>query len=370
MTKLSHSKISKYLLCPKSYKYHYIDKLKPITHSGALYFGSAIDKALNELLMPTLGQSPEDIFLAEFSKDDRKSDINVVYANSDFDEDLMTSDDYHQVDTLLKSMGVSLSHKMILVEFKKLKSQKMNEGLDSFNDNQKSFYNLMNYLSMVRKGLLMIRDYRIKILPTIKKVIDVQIEINHKLNEETVINGFVDFIALTNDDKLVLFDNKTSGIAYESDAVLNSPQLALYKEAVNKMYPDLNIEYAGFIVMRKNIAKNTIKTCVSCGHIGEGRHKTCDNIISDKRCGADWEEVIKPETNFQVLIDKIPQMYKDIVIDNYKDVNDGIKKEVFPRNLSRCQDTYGGDCVYRRYCMYGDKKGLKIEEANTTNSNT
>lgn len=369
MAKLSHSKISKYLMCPRSYKYHYVDKLKPVVQSGALLFGSAIDKALNELLLPSLNETAESIFLKEFAKNNAKNDITIVYANSDFDEDLLNQNDYDEASKLLESMGVSLSRKMIVVEYKKLKAQKMEEGFDFFNDNQKLFYNTMNYLSMAQKGLLMIRDYRSKILPMLKKVIQVQIEINHKLDDDTVINGFVDFIAETQDGRIVLFDNKTSGIAYENDAVLNSPQLALYKEAVKQMYPDINIEYAGFIVMRKNIAKNTIKTCGSCGHIGKGRHSTCDNTINGKRCGGEWNEVISPETNFQILIDKIPQMYKDIVIDNYNDVNHAIKKEVFPRNLSRCQDTYGGDCVYRRFCMYGDKKGLKLEETNTTNSN-
>lgn len=366
--KLSHSKVSKYLMCPKSYKYHYVDKLKPLTHSGALYFGSAIDKALNELLLPTEGKLPEDILLEEFSKDGRKTDINVVYANSDFDEDLLERSDITEAKELLASMGVSqISDKMLVVEFKKLKKQKMDQGFDSFNDNQKKFYNFMNWLSMYRKGLLMLRDYRTEVLPLLEKVLMVQIEINHKINDNLVVNGFVDFIAKTKDGKIVLFDNKTSGITYDSDAVTNSPQLALYKEAIKTLYPDLQIDHAGFIVIRKNIAKNTIKTCGICGNIATGRHKTCDALnIKGTRCGGDWIESIKPETQFQILVDKIPQTYKDIVVANYKEVEEGITKEVFPRNFDKCKNYYGGLCTYYAWCHRNDKKGL-INEKEATN---
>jgi len=363
MNKLSHSKVSRYMMCPKSYKYHYIDKIRPIVQSGALLFGSAMDKALNELLLPTSEEKPEDIFLDEFSKNNAKTDLNVVYANSDFDEDLLTDNEYKQAKELLSSFGVDApSNSLVLKEYKNLKTQKTFSGFDSLNDKQKSFYNALNWLCLTRKGLIILRDYREHILPMLKKVHKVQIEINYKLNDDTVINGFIDFIAETKDGKVVLFDNKTSGSAYSDDAVLNSPQLALYKEAIKELIPDLNIEYAGFIVMRKNIAKNLVKTCSSCGHVGKGRHSNCDNVIKGKRCGGSWNETISPEANFQILIDKIPQSYKNIVIDNFKDVNDGIEKNVFPRNLDKCSSWYGGDCPHKAFCMNNDMRGLKKDE--------
>lgn len=371
MNKLSHSKVSRYMMCPKSYKYHYIDKIRPIVQSGALIFGSAMDKALNELLLPISGEKPEDIFLDEFSKDGLMTDLNVVYANSDFDEDLLTGDDYREAFKLLSSFGVEdLSISLVLKEYRSLKSQKMTSGFDSLNDKQKTFYNTLNWLCLMRKGLIILRDYREHILPMLKKVHKVQIEINYKLDDDTVINGFIDFIAETKDDKIVLFDNKTSGSAYADDAVLNSPQLALYKEAIKELIPNLNIEYAGFIVMRKAIAKNLVKTCKSCGHIGKGRHSNCDNVINGKRCGNPWVETISPEAQFQILIDKIPQSYKNIVIDNFKEVNEGISKNVFPRNFDKCSNWYGGDCPHKEFCMNNNMKGLKKDEAlDAANSN-
>ena len=49
--KISHSQVSKYLACPRMYKYHYRDKLRPDTTSSALLFGDAMDKALNSFLL-------------------------------------------------------------------------------------------------------------------------------------------------------------------------------------------------------------------------------------------------------------------------------------------------------------------------------
>ena len=63
-TTLSHSQIGRYQMCPKSYEYYYIQKLRPKVHSASLVFGSAIDNALNALL--TGQESPEALFEKSF----------------------------------------------------------------------------------------------------------------------------------------------------------------------------------------------------------------------------------------------------------------------------------------------------------------
>jgi hypothetical protein len=348
------------MTCPRSFKYHYVDKLLPLTHSGALYFGSAIDKALNELLVPTGESTPEAIFLEEFSKDNKMLDLHVVYANSDFDGDLLSEEDLVQIKSFMSSSGLRVQDP--IAAYKMLALRKSNAGLECLSEAERMLYNMTNWLCLKQKGAIILRDYAKTIIPTLKQVIKVQIEINHPIDNEVTINGFIDFIAETQDGKVVLFDNKTSGSLYEKDSVRNSPQLALYKEAIKKTNPELNITHAGFIVMSKRIKKNTVKKCATCGNISEGRHKTCNATKEDgSRCGGEWLESLSPEASFQIIIDEIPQSYKDIVIENYNEVHAGIVKQVFPRNLSKCDDTYGGMCVYKKYCLKGDTNGLKKE---------
>lgn len=47
---LSHSAAEKFNTCGAMYKYHYIDRIRPIAFGSALGFGGAFDEALNELL--------------------------------------------------------------------------------------------------------------------------------------------------------------------------------------------------------------------------------------------------------------------------------------------------------------------------------
>jgi RecB family exonuclease len=43
---LSHSRISRYLLCPEQYRLHYIENLRPRRYSASLVFGQAVHQAL------------------------------------------------------------------------------------------------------------------------------------------------------------------------------------------------------------------------------------------------------------------------------------------------------------------------------------
>ena len=67
--KLSHSQVSRYGLCPKSYEFHYVRKIRTSVMSAALVYGSALDSALNQLLLPEENKgSPESVFESEFLK--------------------------------------------------------------------------------------------------------------------------------------------------------------------------------------------------------------------------------------------------------------------------------------------------------------
>lgn len=362
---LSHSKISRYMNCPRSFKYHYVDKIKPITHSAALYFGSALDKALNELLKPEGKETPEQILFNEFSKEEKKTNHNIVYANADFDSSLLLEEDFNEVISFMKSKyDMDLDVEGVLAGYDSLITAKKQIGFDNFTARRKEFYNYMNWLSLYRKGLIILRDYRSEILPQIAEVISVQIELSFKFKTDDILLGFIDFIAKLKDGRTVLFDNKTSSIAYEQDSVLTSPQLAMYTLALKQQHPEIAIDSCGYLVMRKGLKKNTIKVCTICGHTSTDRHTTC-NATKDngKRCGGSWTESYNHTTNFQIIVDTIPEKFIEMVKENYEEISQGIKSNVFPRNFEKCNNWYGPNkCPHFNICHNNDMTGLYKEE--------
>ena len=61
MVRLSNSAIDKFKECPQRYKRHYIDKLRSVFIGSPLFFGSAVDEALNELLKTKMKSNKEEI---------------------------------------------------------------------------------------------------------------------------------------------------------------------------------------------------------------------------------------------------------------------------------------------------------------------
>lgn len=361
-TKLSHSAISKYQLCPQSYKYHYIDKIRSNVHSGALSFGNALDLALNELLQPS-GKDANEIFENNFTFTKiNDEDVylptypNLVYANTDFDAELLTEAD--AVYLREAKLDLSLIPSDVDAEsiYNVLKKKKQDSGFDSFTLEEKQAYNLVNWLSMRRKGFLMIAAYQEKVMPKINKVLAVQEWIKLDNQDGDAITGVVDLVAEVKGHGVVILDNKTSAMAYEDDSVVTSPQLSLYVHALSEKY---NTRKAGYLVLRKQVKKNRVKICNSCGHNGTGsRAKTCDATIEGKRCGGEWNETIAPEIDIQIIIDEIPEKLEELVINNYDDVNNAIKNEVFTKNFNSCNNTFGGKCPYYGLCYKGSMHGL------------
>lgn len=352
-TKLSHSQLGRYQMCPKSYQYHYIDKIRPTVTHAALLFGSAIDAALTALLTGKEGAGElfEKTFTHSVVNDVDTyipTCLDLVYANSDFDSDLLTEEDYQLLEKELPDPG----HKCYL----EIAGKKKESGLESLTVKERKLFNFMNWLSLRRKGLLMINAYKKKVLPRIEKVHATQEYISLENSEGDKIIGFVDLIADVKGIGTVFLDNKTSTMEYEQDSVLSSAQLSLYMHILEEKY---KTRKAGYIVMRKQVIKNRKKICKSCGHDGTGgRHKTCDNTIEGKRCNGEWNETIDPDIAIQVLIDEIPEQTEKIVIENADQINQAIKNNVFTRNFSSCLNWYGGRCSYYDKCYKGKDTGL------------
>lgn len=374
--KLSHSSINKYNNCARSYKYRYIDRIVSRYKSGALYFGTALDAALNELLDPNKQEkNPEAVFEQFWNKQEDnthkeielKENEDITYAKSDFDSDLLTKKDWAALYS--KAKEYDLEGSPITIR-KAILDKKGTVGWENLESKERKFFNLTNWLCLRNKGLLMIKTYREEIMPRFKKVLSIQKYVELKNTDEDVVRGYVDLVVEWEDGSVVLIDNKTSSMEYERDSVLKSPQLALYKMILNEWANDPNhewnykIEKAAFLVLRKAIKKNISKICKSCGFEAEpsSTHKTCHNTIDNKRCGGEWDRTAELKVDYQIIIDKVPDHVQDLVLENVNDVNTSIKNNVFPRNFNSCEGKFGR-CEYYDLCWFNNKKDvLSIKE--------
>lgn len=360
MTKLSHSAASRFQTCPKSYEFHYIQKLRPKLQSAALLFGTAVDRGITALLKRHAGeeakQTPEDIFAYTW----RFQEVNgkdtylptctdIVYSNTDYDDELLFPEDINQLKEKYK-----LEDPLTFVQT--IYERKETVGFAGLTDQEKTILNHANWLSLFRKGLLMMNAVEKKVLPNILEVLDTQAYVSLKNDEGDSIIGYADLVCRYKGyDRPIVLDFKTTSREYAHDAVLTSPQLTLYVH-------DLGVKYdtrlAGFITLSKLVRKNRTKVCKDCGNDGTGgRHKTCNAEIGGKRCEGEWKITLDCDIFINTLIDSIPPRTEDIVLENLDAINQMIKQGIFTRNFQSC-DMGWGPCPYKPLCFQGDASGL------------
>lgn len=352
--RLSHSQVSKWQQCSMSWKYWYIDKIRPVKQRAALNFGTALDRAITVLIKPNeedKQKSPEQIFDYFW----RFQEINgeqvylpehtrLVYSKNDYDKDLCTEKDLEKFKVTLSSVEEAINRR--------------NEvGFDKLSEESKRLVNIGSWICLHKKGHYMIEAFRKKVLPRLKTIHAVQeyVELSNEDGDKVI--GYADIVAeVEGYDTPVVLDLKTSAMEYEEDAVLTSPQLSLYVHALSEKY---NTRKAGYIVLNKHLMKNRQKICSKCSFDGTGgRHKTCNNQINGERCAGEWNETIKPEVYVQFLVDDIPEQTESLVIENIDDINQAMKTGVYTRNLQTCLNNFGGPCDYLKLCYKGQMEGL------------
>lgn len=358
--KISFSAVSMYLTCGKKYFLHYKKRIRPNTISGALLIGGAIDKALNELVESKNLEKAIKVFDKSF----RYNFINnegfsvpestkVVYAKKDFDKDLLQKEDYEKFEKAKEEWNYEGGS---LVEvYEALLNKKEENGFVNLEIKEKALYNLVNWLSIRRKGHLMLQSWYTNVLPNIKQTLAVQKSIGIENDQGDKITGFLDLVAEWKDGKRYLLDNKTSYMEYESDSASKSQQLILYYHAVKE---EFKLDGVGFIVLYKAINKNRTKKCESCGKDGTGqRHKTCDAETTKGRCNGSWIETINPECRIDIILNQVNEPAENLVLETFDQTNEGIKKEVFAPNLDSC-NKYGIPCAYARLCWENSMEDL------------
>jgi hypothetical protein len=351
--RLSHSQINKYSDCPKSYELHYKKKWRVKEQSAALLFGTAIDKACETYLHNRDVVEAHETFLTYWKQQDlngKPTELHncteIVYSNNDLDLDLLYQSNY---DLIIKSYSI----KDVLATIEDILQRKDKVGFKKLSENDKQIFNFINWLCMREKGRLMLIAAIKWIDDNIVELLGTQVKVDLENEDGDGILGYADLVArVKGKDKPVIIDFKTSGRAYEEDSVRTSTQLALYVFSLKHKYENTNT--AGYVVFQKNIRKNKEKTCSVCGYDGTGgRHKKCDNIVKGNRCNGEWIEKLNPSAVVQTVFDNIDEFFQKQVVENYNEVNRGIKAEVFPRNWKSCIQ-YNGvvTCPYYNYCHH------------------
>jgi len=352
--RLSHSASSCFQECPTKYKYRYKDRLYSKTTTGALLFGTALDKAI-EVLLTTRDYDKSLIKFNEYwfeqeingKKERLMTSPNIVYAISDYDQDLLSQDDIEDLYLTFNPDGKE-DPKTILETLKSICKQREVIGIENLTKERRMLLNQSLWLILNNKAWLMIEAFKDKILPQIEEVLSIQEKVELENEDSDELVGYVDFVVRWKGlDTPVIFDLKTSAREYEEDSVTKSPQLTLYTYCLGEKY---GTNRAGFLVLNKQIRKNKTKICPKCGHCGTGTNfRKCNNEIDGERCNTDWNETISPEVYVQILIDKIPERLQEIVMDNFNNVVLSIKNNIFTRSFGSCVARYG-KCDYYDVC--------------------
>lgn len=366
--KLSHSSKNKWLQCGESYRLHYLMKYRPVTLSSALVFGSAIDEALNWMLGAKDNSAALPMAISVFNKKweqgensarevvDMPLNPNLKYSRYDFENDLMGKADWREL----------FKYDAKFFETKTRVDKAMEAGKQWLDipEEDRSVLNYANWLCLQKKGELLLTAYYNDILPKIKRVLAVQMNIELDDGYGNILNGVIDAVVELHDGRVMIMDNKTSSQEYDENSVAGSEQLATYFAILNIFNEDPKhswkhkIDGAIYAVMSKKLIKDVTKVCKNCGHTATGTHKKCDAIIGDERCNGEWDKSVKFEVKTQFITGNISEHFAAEVLENASTVKSCIEAGLFPKNYSACENMFGNPCPFINKCHGGSDKGL------------
>lgn len=350
--RLSNSSLDKYRLCPRMYDLHYNHRIRPVTLSSPLFFGSAVDQALNVLLLKKkrilneeesslVKRNMFDVFDDTFSEIKFNGEIvklkvydKAKYAKTDFDERLLTGEDWSKIIKFADNYD-----KVEILNFFKTSKSVHKEDIE--------LINYMNWLSLRRKGHLFLSTYEKEVLPRIIEVHSIQRQTNLTNSQGDAYIGVIDFIATWDDGNKYIFDNKTASRKYLDNSVKTSTQLMTYSE-------DTGINLAGYIIMLKSLTWDKHNKCTKCDYASISRHVQCP-----KKCGA-LEFTYEPKVSIQIILDSVVEENKDKMFLEIQDIADSIKEENFEPDWNKCANVFGQKCPYYDYCRNESLDGLVI----------
>ena len=323
---VSYSALECYEQCSEKYRIRYEDRLTSEKIPSPLFFGTAIDAAVELLLLKKkvmLNDKELDLLLTEdaysvFDKTMKEQNGHLLERNplceyfySDFDSSVLTKEDYK---SLTKTYPSILDWEEFFIYCKKYIKTHGELKIGS-----RIAFNNLCWLSLYRKGELMLAAYEKDILPEIAEVFDIQKDIALINESGDKLRGKIDFIASFKDDPNTryLVDNKTSSAAYKDDSVATSTQLAIYCEAEN-------CDRGAYAVMEKKL------------------------------------RIKEPRARTQLIKDKVSDEQKQKVFDKVEiQLNNISRREFHKKDSPKDCHFFGRKCEFFDLCWHGSVDGLK-----------
>jgi len=323
--KLSNSRLQMYKRCPRSYDLHYNKKIRSRTFGSPLFFGLALDEAINRLLIDkkkVLTEAEEELkkqtVIEVFDYHMKNGTVNgnpiklqeyqyLQFGKADFDISLLTEADFDELGQDDSEVGAFME--WYYFENKKWKDKDISEE-------DTKLFNKINWFSLHRKGLMILETYEEEIMPQIHEVFEIQKEISLPDGRDNSVIGFIDFICSFVDapDTKVIVDNKSSSKPYKQKDLDESDQLCTYSEAEN--LPDIS-----YIVYEKNIRKRD------------------------------------PRVRINILRGKAVESHIEETFDNYSELCNNIEEEKFPEDRSERCFFFGRPCLYKSICHNDGQMG-------------
>jgi hypothetical protein len=215
------------------------------------------------------------------------------------------------------------------------------------------FYKRCAWLSMKKKGEIMLNSFFDGDLKKIKGLVEIdgkpaaQIRIDIPSDTGDNILGFVDYIVELTDGTIMILDCKTAAAEYPDHKILTSEQLKVYAVALEQklgFIPEI-----GYLVLLKKL--EITKACDACGAVRE--NSKLQNCVA---CGKGKYTKKSFKGGSQFIRRKVKEDELDDQLDDYSQVADAIRNKVRYKNPENCF-AFGRQCEFYNYCHH--KKPLK-----------
>jgi hypothetical protein len=355
--KISYSSASAFKACPEKYYLQRDWKVKG--NFSYFVFGSAIEAGVTEALLNRDREKMLEAFeknwscenagsssTSEFKKEKPIFDnVDIEYSVGDIDLDLLEGEDV-RLDQWVTELfnDVTLTWKpLILGIFSKIKNKiELTEVEDRF-------YKRIAWVSMKKKGEIMLNSFFDQALPKIKGLVSmdgkpaVQVRIDISSDTGDSLIGYADYIVELQDGRIVILDCKTAASAYEEHSLLTSEQLKTYAAALASKFP--TTPEIGYLVLIKKLSVE--KSCSSCGHIRENsKFKNCTACEDGKY------DVNSYSAAVQLITRKIEEKEMDKQLEDYSQVANAIRNNIRFKNPASCFN-FGRKCEFYDYCHKG-----------------
>ena len=357
----SYSQNSTYINCSKHWHYAYVEKWESGVMGASLYFGSAMDAGVTAMLE---GKSDwlnvfKDRWHRAYSFGTATQvydNPEVVYSNKDFDEYVFEPKDIVTLEQYVVELNLNSLNPIQL--YKDIAARKKNP-YKSISAVELQFFNRASWLSLRRKGELLLNAFHTQFYPKITKVVSTQQRgtITDQGTGDSIV-GYIDMVLeIQGYNKPIIFDLKTAAQPYDQEDIDLTQQLTLYSAMKGQ---DYGTDLVGYVVLCKNIPKEDVSYCSKCSHKKNGRHKTCDSVLTDgSRCNGTWIDTKVCSPQIQVLVQqKSQEQINDLLIDSGNIIL-AMKNGINYKDTSKCNNWYGGTCPYKDLCWKGDSSGLR-----------